>query len=215
MNKKKKKRLEEKGWKVGTVNEFLDHVNGKGDQAIIKKGPYKGKKIVCASTEGVDSLRHVAVMFIKRIFKLEPDAYFITDEARLRDFTDFGSGDVTPILRKIKRIYGLDVSDIANGNLLEIFRRIEQKKPRISMKDFDALLKQVRRQAKQAGLKRSDITEAIQNVRLLGRIPPQDSDKNIDDAAYLEKRAAKGSRRRFERARKKIRDVKPAPEDEL
>lgn len=215
MDKYKKKRLETKGWNLGTVDEFLGPVKGKGDQPIIRKGPLKGKKIEWASTEGVDSMRHVATIFMKRIFKLEPDGYLITDETRLRDFTDFGSGDVTPILRRIKRIYGMDVSDVTNGNMLEIFRRIEHQMPRLSMKDFDALSAQAQRQAKQAGLKRSDITEAIQNVRLMGRIPLQETINKVDDAWHLEKRAARGSRRSFGRAMKKVHDVKPARKDEL
>ena len=215
MDKLKKRRLEAKGWKLGTVDEFLGPVQGKGDQTIIRKGPLKGKKIEWASTEGIDSMRHVATIFIKLIFKLDPDGYLITDETRLRDFTDFGSGNVTPILRRVKRIYGMDVSDVANGNLLEIFRRIELQRPRISMKYFNALLAQARRQAKQAGLKRSDITEAIQNVRLMGRIPLQETVNKVDDAGHLEKRAARGSRRSFGRAMKKVRDVKPARKDEL
>ncbi|MBF8248551.1 MAG: hypothetical protein HW374_1351 [Bacteroidetes bacterium] len=215
MDKLKKRRLEAKGWKLGTVDEFLGPVQGKGDQTIIRKGPLKGKKIEWAPTEGVDSMMHVAIVFMKQIFKLEPDGYLITDETRLRDLTDFGSGDVTPILRKIKRIYGIDVSNIANGNLLEIFRRIDLQRPGFSRKEFDELLAQVRHQARRAGLKRSDIIEAIQNVRSTGRIPLQKAVNKVDDAGYLEKRASRGSRCGFERAMKKVRVVKPEHDDEL
>lgn len=215
MGEFKKKRLETNRWKLGAVDELLCPVKGKGGQTIIRKGPFKGKKIEWASTEGVDSLRHVAIILMKLIFKLDPDGYLVTDETRLHDFTDFGSGDVTPILRRIKRIYGMDVSDVTNGNLLEILRRIELQMPRLSMKDFEALVPQARRQAKQAGLKRSDITEAIQNVRLMGRIPLHETVKKGDDAGQLEKRASRGSRRKFGRAMKKIREVKPARKDEL
>jgi hypothetical protein len=214
MEKSKKKRLEAKGWKVGTVDEFLASVKDKEDQVIIRKGPLKGKKVVWAQTEGVYAMSHVAVIFMKLIFKLDPAGYMITDESRLRDFTDFGSGDVTPIVRKIKRVYGIDVSDVPDGNLLEIFRRIDLNKPDLSIKDFDDILVKLRHKARKAGLKPSDITEAIQNVRSVGRISLQKAGKEVDDAGYIEKRAASGIRRGFERAMKKVRDVKPSRNDE-
>ena len=92
---------------------------------IIRRGPIKNKTITHAPTEGVDSMVHVKINFMKDIFDLEQGDYFITDEARILDFTDFGSGDIKPLIIKIKKVYGVDVADVTNGNLLEIFKRIE------------------------------------------------------------------------------------------
>lgn len=47
------------------------------------------------------------------------------------------------------------------------------------------------------------------------RIPLQKAEKKVDDAGYMEKRAARGTRRGFERAMKKVRVVKPGRNDEL
>ena len=92
---------------------------------IIRRGSIKFKTITHAPTEGVDSMVHVSTEFMKEIFNLEQSDYFITDEARLIDFTDFGSEDIKPFINKIKKIYGVDVSDVPKGNLLEIFRLVE------------------------------------------------------------------------------------------
>ena len=97
---------------------------------FVRKGPMKYKTILPAPSDGVESLVHISSDLMKRIFNLDECDYFITDESRLKDFTDFGSGDIKPLLSKIKRIYGVDVSDVPNGNLLEIFRRVGTRIPR-------------------------------------------------------------------------------------
>ena len=97
---------------------------------IIRRGSIKYKKITHAPTEGVDSMVHVSIDFMKEIFDLEQSDYFITDEARLLDFTEFGSEDIKPFINKIKKVYGVDVSDVPKGNLLEIFRMVEPHMPK-------------------------------------------------------------------------------------
>ena len=99
---------------------------------FVRMGPMKYKAIVPAPSDGIDSMLHISSDLMKRIFNLDECDYFITDESRLKDFTDFGSGDIKPLTNKIKKIYGADVSDVPNGNLLEIFRRVEQHTPRAS-----------------------------------------------------------------------------------
>ena len=154
-------------------------VKGGGKKRIIPNGPFKGMKVVPPLTKGVDSMVHVSIAFIKNIFGLEPSGYMITDESRLSDFTDFGSGDVAPIIKKIMKVYGIDVSDVPHGNLLGIFRKIDfhQRSRRIpsvkngrssesyDRKTFENILGEMRRQARKAGLKRSDIAAAIREVR--------------------------------------------------
>jgi hypothetical protein len=93
---------------------------------FIRKRSFKNLKVIHAPTTGVDSMIHVSEYFMKEIFDFDQGDYFITDEARLLDFTDFGSGDITPFIKKIKKVYGIDVSDVHQGNLLEIFRRIDK-----------------------------------------------------------------------------------------
>lgn len=152
---------EAKKRKGAPADEFPASEKREGKYKIIQNGPFKGMKILPPVTKGVDSILHVSVPFMKNIFGLEPDEYMISDESRLSDFTDFGSGDVAPIIKKIRKMYGIDVTDAYRGNLLEIFRRIEP----VARRDVENLLAESHRQARRAGLKRSDIAAAIREVR--------------------------------------------------
>lgn len=100
----------------------------KGDTkpVIIRGNPYAGKKLKFsqAPTIRVASLTGLSEQFMKKIVGLDPGDYFITDESRLSDFTDFGSGDTSCLLNKIKRIFNIDVTDIPKGNLVDIFEKI-------------------------------------------------------------------------------------------
>ena len=49
---------------------------------------------------------------MEKVLGLAPGDYLITDESRLSDFTAFGSGDISRLLDKIKRIYKIDVSNV-------------------------------------------------------------------------------------------------------
>lgn len=77
-----------------------------------------------ASTERVDQHSELAKDFIKRVLELK--WAFVSDESLLADFTD--DDDVTNLNRKIFEVYGVDVSDVLEGNLADIFDRIANKK---------------------------------------------------------------------------------------
>lgn len=94
------------------------------DEHVIRSGPFKGKKIELASTGGIDLFRDIADRFMSRIFDLEPGDYLITDESSLADFVGVGDLELHDLGRKIHQLYGLDVSDVEGGNLLQIFARI-------------------------------------------------------------------------------------------
>jgi hypothetical protein len=74
---------------------------------IISSGPFKGKKIEFAPTTGVDMYLEISDEFMKKIFGFAPGEYF---------------------REKIRDVYDLDISDIKSGDLLEIFKRIHNKK---------------------------------------------------------------------------------------
>ena len=98
----------------------------RSDGLAIVPNPYIGKnlKFELAPTRRLASLQDITEDFMKRILRYNPEDYLITDESRLSDFTDFGQGDIAPYLPKIKRLYGVDVSDVPYGNLAGIFRKI-------------------------------------------------------------------------------------------
>lgn len=66
--------------------------------------------------------------FMKKIFDLAPGEYLISDESSLYDFTGLDELDLTDIQKKIRDVYDLDISDIESGNLLDIFKRLHNKK---------------------------------------------------------------------------------------
>jgi hypothetical protein len=78
------------------------------------------RQIEFAPQDRVDA--HPALLddFIHRVLKLE--GAFISDESSLWDFHMDANND--ELLAQIKRVYGVDVSDIASGNIAEILDRI-------------------------------------------------------------------------------------------
>ena len=96
------------------------------DNNIIPSGPFKGKKIELAPTDGVDMFQSLAEEFMEAIFGMEPGSYLITDESSLRDFKGVGDLELADMHRKIRCVYDVDVSDIQSGNLVEIFTRIHR-----------------------------------------------------------------------------------------
>ena len=93
---------------------------------IIPRGPIKGKRIEFAPTDELDMFRSLADEFMEEIFSMEPGSYLITDESSLRDFQGVEDLELPDIHRKISEVYGVDVSDIISGNLVEIFARIHR-----------------------------------------------------------------------------------------
>ena len=100
----------------------------KENDRVIPSGPFKGKKIEYAPSTGVDMFLNISEDFMKKIFYFEPDEYLISDESSLFDFTGLDEMELTDVQKKIQDVYDLDVSDIASGNLLEIFMRIHHSK---------------------------------------------------------------------------------------
>lgn len=93
---------------------------------IIPRGPFKGKRIEFAPTEELDMFRTLADEFMEEIFCMESGSYLITDESSLRDFQGVEDLELPDIHGKIQEVYGVDVSDIVSGNLVEIFVRIHK-----------------------------------------------------------------------------------------
>jgi hypothetical protein len=88
--------------------------------------PRPGTKVPIefAATERVGQHSELAKDFVKRV--LDIDWAWISDESSLWDFHgDESNGNMTD---KIRDIYGVDVSDISDGNLADIFDRILQRR---------------------------------------------------------------------------------------
>ncbi len=97
------------------------------DRPVLRKGPFKGKRVEFASTAGVETFEDIAEEFMLNIFGVEPGDYLITDLSSLCDFVGVDDMEVGDILVRIRDVYGLDIADLPNGNLLEIFRRLHEQ----------------------------------------------------------------------------------------
>ncbi len=74
-----------------------------------------------APTDHIDQYEPIARDYLRRILNKDYDHCFISDESSLLDF--FSDEDY---VEKTRQIYGVDISDIADGNLVQIFKRLRQ-----------------------------------------------------------------------------------------
>lgn len=98
------------------------------DSFVVRKGPFKGKRVELASTTGVRTFEEIAEDFMLTVFGFDPGHYLLTDLSSLHDFVGVDDMEVGDMLARIRDIYGLDVADLPNGSLLEIFRRLHEQK---------------------------------------------------------------------------------------
>ena len=94
----------------------------------IKREPLKDKQVTYASTDRVEEFRKLAGDFMMDLFDLPSGDYLITDESSLRDFTEFGTSDTSPLWRRITEIYGIRKADIPSERLVDIFTEIQARR---------------------------------------------------------------------------------------
>ena len=94
-----------------------------------RKGPFKGKRVKLAATTGIERFDDVAEEFMLNVFGFEAGEYLITDLSSLHDFVGVDDMEFVDILSRIRDAYGLDVADLASGNLMEIFKRLDEQRP--------------------------------------------------------------------------------------
>lgn len=94
----------------------------------IRRGPLKGKTVEYASSERIEAVRRIAEDFMLEIFDFMPGEYLITDESTLRDFTDMGTSDTSPLWNCITEAYAIDRGDVPSEKLVDIFTFIEVRK---------------------------------------------------------------------------------------
>jgi hypothetical protein len=75
-----------------------------------------------ASTERVDRVAETARDLMSRVLGMRYDECFISDESSLWDFHVYPSNDA--YVERIRELYGVDVSDVTDGNLATILERI-------------------------------------------------------------------------------------------
>ncbi len=93
-----------------------------------KRGPLKGKRMTYASTDRVEEYGKIPADFMLEMFDFLPGDYLITDESSLRDFTDFGSSDTSPIWNRNTEIYSIERADVPSEGLADIFAEIRRRR---------------------------------------------------------------------------------------
>jgi len=88
--------------------------------------PRPGSKVPIefAASERIRLHSELSEDFVKRV--LDTEWAWISDESSLWDFHDDKTND--RLTENIRSIYGVDVSDIASGNLADIFDRIRDSR---------------------------------------------------------------------------------------
>lgn len=91
----------------------------------------KSKKIVLAKNNQIKKLDSIGKDFFSKIFKMSYNNVLITDESSIHDFDFEFTGNkivhrTKSVLNRIKKVYGIDVSNIKSLLLKDIFKRIER-----------------------------------------------------------------------------------------
>ena len=115
-------------WGAGNTRlEALDNLRKHFEQfkATNENLPRPGSKVPIrfAATTRVDRHAKLATDFVIRVLGIE--WAWISDESSLDDFHEEETDDM--LIQKIRSIYGVDVSDIAGGNLADILDRIADR----------------------------------------------------------------------------------------
>ncbi len=96
---------------------------------IVRKGPLKGKRVEVAPTEGIAALDAIAADFMLAVWGLDRGEYLITDLSSVYDFVGVRGMTAADINAKVHDVYGLDLADVRDGNLLEVFNRLRDPQP--------------------------------------------------------------------------------------
>ena len=83
-----------------------------------------------APTTEIDQYSLIAHDFFQKILEMDFDYCFVSDESSLWDFPN--TSDEARVFELIKRTYQVDVSDIQTGNLVQIFKRLQESSSQAS-----------------------------------------------------------------------------------
>ncbi|MGY5853233.1 MAG: hypothetical protein RTU92_06670 [Candidatus Thorarchaeota archaeon] len=89
-----------------------------------KNRPHVVRSIVITPQHLIGQYEHVAKDFIEAIVGFSYSNVFISDRSSIWDFSNLWNEDESEIFGRIRERYGVDVSDIEDGNLVKIFERI-------------------------------------------------------------------------------------------
>jgi hypothetical protein len=91
-------------------------------QTLPRPGTRVKPKIELAPTVEIEQYEPLAGEFFEKVLAMNYGECLVTDESSLWDF--HGEETNEEYHRKIVEVYGVDVSDVESGNLVQIFKRI-------------------------------------------------------------------------------------------
>ncbi len=97
---------------------------------LIRKGSLKGKRVELAPTTKIGRVDDIAESFMRDIFGFEPGHYLITVLSSLHNFVGVDDVEIRDMFARIRTVYRLDLADLPDGNLLEIFKRLQEHQMR-------------------------------------------------------------------------------------
>lgn len=92
---------------------------------------FKGKRVVFADADRVDSHRQIANEVMLELFEFQPDEYLITDESSLFDFVGLhedAEEALSSIWQRIEQSFGINKDDVASNNLASIFEAVDRRR---------------------------------------------------------------------------------------
>ena len=102
----------------------FEEYKGRGEK-LLRPGARRRPQIEFAPTVEIKQYEQIAVDFFEKVLGMNYYECFISDESSLWDF--HGEETNEEYYRKIADVYGVDVSDIESGNLVQIFERIREQ----------------------------------------------------------------------------------------
>ena len=96
-----------------------------GSKTLPRPGTKVRPEIELAPTVEIEQYEPLANEFFEKILAMSYNECLVTDESSLWDF--HGGEANEEYHRKITQVYGVDVSNIENGNLVQIFERIRAR----------------------------------------------------------------------------------------
>lgn len=106
------------------LKRHFDEYKG-GSDKLPRPGTRVRPKIEVAPTVEIEPYELLASEFFEKVLAMNYDECLVTDESSLWDF--HGEETNEEYHRKIVEVYGVDVSDIESGNLVQIFKRIRER----------------------------------------------------------------------------------------
>lgn len=114
--------------KRNAYNDLLYRFNLQKNYYKVLPRPGTIRPLQFESQDKIKEYEHIAVDFLKEIFNLNYNEGFYSDGSSLDLFAPPNSKDFKKhIIRKVKRVYDIDITDVYDQPLWQVLKRIAEK----------------------------------------------------------------------------------------